>query len=283
MRSRVASAAISLVLSLFIAAMGTVICLASLPLLALSDTSLIDRAIDRSGYSEMLCGEIAAKWDNLAAICGIENRDELLALLTPDRVLDDSKSYFYAAYSGERLNEYSELRNSVYGIIDSYAREHDAHLILEEQLQANINELVDCCMEEYSSAVNVKFAPTALSAVRNSLPYLKAGIALASLLTAGLAVFIFLLQSRRKDTLYYLGISSLSVTLIFGLLCYLVEKNGYIKRIPFEKTALYYLITDCLNSMLNILKATALITAGLSLLILLAYVALSVLGIVKSR
>ena len=97
-------------------------------LCTVANPKMIDETIIKSDYVKPLKEEISAKWDNLAAICGMSERDELLALLTEEQIENHSREYFKNAYNGETI-DISPLKEKVFTVISDYAHENDWGLI----------------------------------------------------------------------------------------------------------------------------------------------------------
>lgn len=283
MKKRAPAVIISMILSLFSAVVIFAICIVALLKCTLLDENTVYRSLNNTDYTTMLSDEIKGKWDNLASICGVEDREELLALVTPELVLSDTKEYFRQSYADETPTENTDLRNRVYEIVEQYAKEHDAHLISDEELEKNINDLVDYCMDDYNSAVKVRFMPTVISSLnRLNTLLVSAAIACAVVLVL-FAVFTFFLQVRRRDTLYYMSISLLTNAVVFWAAHLVVMRNGYIERIPVAKTALYYLVTDYLRYCLAIIKNIAVILSVSAVVLIAIYISIGIVSYFRNK
>ncbi len=271
MKKQTLSTIISFVLALFLSFAVFTVVICSVFLCTLANPNVIDKTISQSDYAKPLKEEISAKWDNLAAICGMDERDVLLSLLTEERIENDSRKYFKMAYEGKTLDT-SNLKKEVYDIVSDYAHSHDLNLISAQELEQNINDLVTSCMEEYDRSVKIRLMTRAFGTIGKIRPTVLIALVISFLISAGIIVFIFYLQTDRKKTLFYLfsAFAANAVLYLFAVL--FTYLNNLINRIPIEESALYNLTVKYLNDTFTFITVTAVLLCIVSALVLAFYI-----------
>ena len=270
MKNRKLASLVSYILALFLTftLFATTVC--TVFLLTVANPKRIDNAILKSEYIKPLKDEIAYKWDNLAAICGMEERDELLALLTEERIETDSREYFKKAYSGENIDT-SALKEKVHKVVSDYAYKNDWGLISKAELEQNINDLVNSCMDEYDLSVKVRLIPKLLNTVTKYKKMAAIGLAGSAIISLGIIAFIFFLQADRRKTLFYV-FTALGANASLYLFMVLFDLSGdLINRIPIEASALHNLINGYLQSIFTLVIMSTILLLILSALALILY------------
>lgn len=270
MKNRKLASLISYILALFLTftLFATTVC--TVFLLTVANPKRIDNAILKSEYIKPLKDEIAYKWDNLAAICGMENRDELLALLTEEQIKNDSRKYFKKAYDGETIDT-SALKERVHKVVSDYAYKNDWGLISKAELEQNINDLVNSCMDEYDLSIKVKLMPKLLGATVRYKKIALIGFGAFAILSVGILVFIYFLQTNRRKTLFYAFTAFGANTFLYMFMVLFVLINDLIDRIPIEASALYNLVNKYIQDILNSVLMLTILLLIISVLTLILY------------
>ena len=264
------SSLISHILALFLTftLFGVTVC--ALILCTVANPKMLDDAILNSNYVKPLKQEISDKWDNLAAICGMEERDELLALLTEERIENDSREYFKKAYSGETIDT-AALKEKVHKVVSDYAYKNDWGLIPKAELEQNINDLVNSCMDEYDLSVKVRLIPKLLGTVAKYKKLAVIGFVGSAILSIGIMVFIFFLQHNRLKTAFYTFTDFGANSALYLFMVLFVLLGDLINRIPIEESALYNLASGYLQSIFTLVIIITVLLLILSALSLILY------------
>ncbi len=270
MKSNKLPSLISYVLALFLTftIFGAIFC--GIFLSTVANPQTIDNAILKSEYITPLKQEIYNKWDNLASICGMEDRSKLLALLTEEQIKTDSRQYFKNAYTNQTIDT-SLLKEKVHNIISDYAFQNDWGIISKAELEQNINDLVNSCMDEYNLSVKVKLVPKFFNLVAKYKKVALIGLVATSILSVGIIIFIYFLQSNRKKTLFYTFSAFGGNGLLYLFLVLFIKLNDLINRIPVEASALYNLINKYLQDILNQICVVTVLLLIISTLVLVLY------------
>lgn len=270
MKNRKLASLVSYILALFLTftLFATTVC--TVFLLTVANPKRIDNAILKSEYIKPLKDEIAYKWDNLAAICGMEERDELLALLTEERIENDSREYFKKAYSGETIDT-SALKETVHKVVSDYAYKNDWGLISKAELEQNINDLVNSCIDEYNLSVKVRLIPKLLSTVTKFKKFAAIGLTGSAILSLGIMVFIFFLQHNRRKTAFYAFTAFGANAFLYLFMVLFVLSGDLIDRIPIEASALYNLVNGYLQNIFTLVIISTILLLILSALSLILY------------
>ncbi len=264
------SSVFSYALAMLLCVLVFAVSLCVLFVLTVASPKAIDTAITQSDYVAPLRQEISAKWENLASICGMQETKPLLSLLNNERVENDCRQYFKNAYNGETLDTAS-LKNEVYRVVSDYAHKNDLGLISQAELEQNIKDLVNSCMDEYDRAVKIRFMPKLLNKAAKLTPTLLICLTALTLASVGIIIFIFYLQADRKKTLLYVFYALGGNALFYLFMLLFVWANDLIKRIPIEESALYNLSIKYLSNTLNSFILTAAILLIASAVILILY------------
>lgn len=232
-------------------------------------TALFD-SMQETDYAETLTSEIREKWDNLAAITGIQERTELLNLVTEQRVAVDSQTYYENAYLGQSVLDTDALRREVRTFVEEYVAGTDPWFVNEAELQQNITDLVDACIDEYALSVKIKLMPNVLGQMEKIASLLEKGMWVCAVMTLLLTVFLFFLQVRRRETLRYLFCAVAPTPILLLAACRFVKAEAYIYRLPMADSALKGMLEQYLEKILAMLQYIGEITV---------WVAMGVLGL----
>ncbi len=200
---------------------------------------LWQQAIQDSGYTDTLYEEIYGNWENLLLICGVQQPEEILSsILTQDAVSQQAQDYFAQAYTGEVTLDTTKLKQDLQDALHTYAAENDVYMTEQAELDANVQELVDVCISEYTNAVQLPLLPRLLSSVagmQSKLQLLQWCIGGACI---GLLVFVFFLQQRRRNVAYYGAIATATnAVLLLGGYGFVAGKQ-FLQRLPIGASAL---------------------------------------------
>lgn len=203
------------------------------------------------GYSQELYNEIKYKWENLLSITGVMEPESIMAVLTPELVREDTLKYLGSAYDGATDLDTTELKSQLEVKIRDYAYSNNIHATPEEELEQNITDLVNACIQDYRGAITVPLLPKILGAVSRITGYLKIGLYAAVAGGLVLLIFLFFLQQKRRETLYYATIATATDGVLLLGLTGLANHYELIARLPFEASALKTLISAYLQNLLD--------------------------------
>ncbi len=243
----------------------------------LCEQPLLTNTLLESGYCRQLYEEILYKWENLLSICGVpETENEtILQVLTPEGVKQDTLAYFEASYTGAPELDTQALEEGLEALIRSYAYKSDVSLSSQEELDRNITDLVDACMQDYHSCIQVPLMPRLLRKIAPLSQVLQWGILASGVGALALGVFLFFLQRKRADTLYYLGISVGSNAALILILYAFINGAQLIYRLPITESALRTFLLSYLGKLLEQFLLLGLCLLGIAAALGLSYFLIS--------
>lgn len=271
MKKTVLSKAISFLLSLLLATtlLGGFVC--AYIGQTVGDPRRIDEAAAESGYGDTLYGEIRDKWENLFAVSGIPDAEEMLSVLRKDTLMSDIRSYFAGAYQGQLIVDTQALEDALQEKLEAYVAGIEDADPEDLELQKNIRDLVAACADQYRLAVRIPMLHTVLGKVTRIRDLLAVAVAAAALFAVVLAVFLFFLQKPRADALYFGAVATVTDTvLLLGLRIF----AGWIRlvdRLPLAQSALRDLAQVYVADLLSVLTRWGIGFAVLSAALLAAY------------
>ncbi len=240
---------------------------------ALNPEALI-RVADESKYTEELYQEIYDSWDNLFAITGVSSPEPMLKVLTFEDVKNDAFSYLRSSYNGKGKISTEKIEKELDEKVREYVKSQGEEEISEE-VEKNIKELVLSCMGKYEKAIRIPLLPTVLSAAGKIKNYLIPAVIASFAFALVLVVFIFFLQKKRKETLYFLTISAATCALIFLGAAFLAEHYEIASRLPIEASALLTLLSNFIKLLIDEILLFGIVFAGAAVLLLAIYLILS--------
>ena len=233
---------------------------------------------EASGYAQELYGEIFDKWENLLVITGVSDTESILEVLTPEQVKKDAHLYLENAYAGNvETPDTESLENSLSEKVHAYAyRGEDPDPIPE--LEANIQELVSACMGEYRQSVQIRLLPKLLSALGSRRSLMKIGIFASAGIALFFCVFLFFLQKKKKEFLYYGAMATATGALILLGGCWFARYQQILNRLPFEDSAMKTLVVKFLETLLVYLRQLGDLYLAVTVLLLVLYLLFSLLA-----
>lgn len=283
-KKSVLTTAFSLILSLFLAIslFAGALCVYARGTLCRED--LLTDTLVHSGYPQQLYEEILYKWENLLSVCGVPESENgtILQVLTPEGVKQDTLTYFENSYKGGGKLDTQTLSDNLEALVRSYAYSNNIYMSSEEELDANIADLVEACIEEYHNSVQVPLMPRLLSKLPPLRNMLKWGALAAGAAAALFGVFLFFLQRRRANTLYYGGIATgTNAVLILGLYA-LAKGTQLVYRLPITESALRTFLIAYLERLLESFLLLGLLFFAITAALALIYFLICRLKTVKS-
>lgn len=278
-KKSILTAVFSLILSLFLAISLFAVALCVYARNTLCREDLMTDTLVRCGYSQQLYEEILYKWENLLAICGVPESENstILQVLTPEGVKQDTLTYFQNSYQGSGTLDTQPLSDNLEALVRSYAYSNNIYMSSEEELDANIADLVEACMEEYHNSVQVPLMPRLLS----KLPPLRNVLMWGTLATGAAAlvfgVFLFFLQKKRQNVLYYGGIATGTNAVLILALFALARGTQLIYRLPITESALRTFLIAYLERLLESFLLLGLLFLGITAVLALVYFLFSLL------
>lgn len=213
--------------------------------------SMLLQIAAESSYTQQLYDEIAYNWENLLSITGVETPEDMMAILTPEVVAQHALDYIENSYTGSAEPDLQQLRSDLDAKVREYAYSHNIYATPEAELDQNISDLVDACISEIQTAITIPLLPKLLGTV-NSYEQLPSKVFPALAVGCGiLALFLFFLQKKKQDTLYYITISMLTGGVIFIGIPKLVAHYNIIARLPIAESALKTLVSHYLQALVD--------------------------------
>ncbi len=251
MKKQILSTVFSTILSLFLAILLLAGSLCAYGhFVVCNPETLLDTSAS-SGYTQELYEQIQYSWENYLAISGVAEPEPILAVLTPEKVHKDVLAYIEASYTGTPHVDTDALRAQ----LDEKVREYVAGQLGDaepnEELEGNISELLNACMQAYTQAINIPVVPKILKTVYNVGKYMKPGALLAFGFSLLLTVFLFFIQRKRKNTLYFATIATATNALLLMGAVGLAKHYSLVARLPIDESALRTLLTSYLNLLLD--------------------------------
>lgn len=283
-KKSVLTKAFSLILSLFLAISLFAVALCVYARNTLCREELLTDTLVHSGYPQQLYEEILYKWENLLSVCGVPESENgtILQVLTPEGVKQDTLTYFENSYKGGGKLDTQTLSDNLEALVRSYAYSNNIYMSSEEELDANIADLVDACMEEYYNSVKIPLMPRLLSKLPPLRNMLKWGALAAGAAAALFGVFLFFLQKKRFNALYYGGIATgTNAVLILGLYA-LAKGTQLVYRLPITESALRTFLIAYLERLLESFLLLGLLFLAITAALALIYFLICRLKTVKS-
>ena len=206
---------------------------------------------EKSGYAQQVYDEIVYEWENLLSITGVETPEDIMVILTPELVEKDALGYISDSTKGSATLDTKELRNALNGKVRTYAYSHNIYATPTEELEQNISDLVDACMDEYESAITVPMLPRILGQIYGYTSLIPDIILISAVGYVLILLFLFFLQTKRENILYYMSISTATSAVIFVAIPYLAAHYDIVNRIPFAESSLRTLIATYLQDLLD--------------------------------
>ena len=228
--------------------------------------SLTDIAVSK-GYTQELYDQIVYAWENYMAITGVSEPDPIMTVLTPEKVQADVLEYINASEEIDTTTLRKQLEQKVREYVSNTIGEDD----LNAELEANINELVSACMQTYSQSITIPMLPKILSAASNIQRFLFPAGLFAFGFGLIISAFIFFLQRKRKNTLYYASIATATNAILFLAITCMAEYFSLIARLPIEESALRTLLTSYLQFLLDKLQIVGFAFLAATAMLLLVY------------
>ena len=223
------------------------------------------------GYSQELYDEIKYKWENLLSITGVTEPESIMEVLSPELVREDTLTYLRSAYQEKSDPNTAELKSQLESKIRDYAYSNNIHATPEKELEQNITDLVNACIQDYQGAIAIPLLPKLLGAVSGITAYLKVGLYATAAAALVLLVFIFFLQRMRRETLYYAAIATATNGVLLLGLNGLADHYELIARLPFEASALKSLISAYLQHLLDKLQLMGLAFLCVAVVLMLGF------------
>ena len=271
MKKSILTTVFSCILSLFLAIVLLAGSLCVYARRTVCEPEVLLQISQKCGYSQELYDEIKYKWENLLSITGVMEPESIMEVLSPELVREDTLKYLYGAYSRTSDLDTAELKSQLESKIRDYAYSNNIHATPEEELEQNITDLVNACMQDYRGAIAIPLLPKLLGAVSRIAGYLKNGLYAAAVAALVLLVFIFFLQRQRRETLYYATIATATNSVLLLALSGLAGHYELIARLPFEASALKTLISAYLQHLLDRLNTMGLIFLWVAVTLLLVF------------
>ena len=274
MKKKIISTIFGFVISLFLA----IVLLSGALCLFANNTvcapQYLTQIAEKSGFTDELYEEIRYDWENFISITGVEDPASIMPMLTKEQVSKDVLETLKSAYEGKSSLNTDELKTQLETKVREYAHSNNINATPEAELEENIADLVNACIEDYQQAVSIPLLPTILGAVGKVAPLLMPAAAATAVAALILLVFLFFLQTERKNTLYYAAISAGTNAVILIGLPALAAAYQIVKRLPFEASALKMLVTAYVQALLDQLQFTGLLFLGAAVLLIAVYVSL---------
>ena len=283
MKKTVLSAVFSCILSLFLA---LALLAGGLCVYASSTVCSPDLLTDLSrsgGYCEELYEEIRYDWENLLAITGVADPDPIMAVLTLEQVEADTISYITDSYTGSATINTEALEAGLREKVQTYVLSIVPNGEIDEELEKNINELITACISDYKNSVRIPALPKILGVVSKLTSYLTMGLWAAVAAVVVFLAFLFFLQRKRQDTLYFAAISTGTNAVLLLAATGLITHYQIVERLSIDVSALRTLLTGYLLALVNTLQEYGYLFLLITLLLLVAYLLTVVIPLLLQR
>lgn len=271
MKKKILSTTFSFVVSLFLA----IVFLAGTLCLFAGNTvcqpAYLTQIAESSGFTDELYEEIKYNWENLISITGVEDTASMMPMLTKEQVSNDVLAALENAYKGTSSLNTDELESQLEAKVRDYAYSNNIHATPESELNQNIDDLVSACIKDYRRAVSIPLLPTILGTVGKVSPILTPAATATAVAALILLVFLFFLQTERKNTLYYTAISAATNAVILIGLPALAAAYQIVKRLPVEASALKTLIIAYIQALLDQMQFIGFLFLGAAVLLIAVY------------
>ena len=266
----------SCILALFLAilALGAGLCHYGHTVVCNPDT-LQKIAVD-SGYTQQLYEEIVYDWENYLAITGVETPETIMVVLTQEQVDRDALQYISDAYTGKATVNTDALRSSLDSKVRQYAHSHNIYETPDEELEQNIQDLVDACIDDYTSAIAIPMLVKILSTIHRYGAMLLPCLIGLCIGNAVLLAFLFFLQKKKQDVLYYSAIATATGSIILLAIPKLAAHYNIVNRLPVSESAMKTLVKSYLETILNAIGSYGNIFLIATIILLALYIAITV-------
>lgn len=278
MKKQILSTVFSIVLALFLAfaLLAGSLCMFAKNIVCKPD--VLQQTVLSSGYTQELYEQIQYSWENYLAISGVSEPNPIMAILTPEKVREDALRYLENCYNGETVLNTDPIRADLEAKVREYVDGQLGYGVPDDELENNIRELLDACINTYRQALTIPMLPKILKTVSSLEKYTAPG----ALCTFGfgflLIVFLFFLQRKRQNTLYYASIATLTNALLLMGAVWLTRHYELIARLPIEESALRTLLISFLQIILDSLWKIGLIFLVSTLALLFLYLLCILVG-----
>ncbi len=242
MKKKILTSVFSFVLTLFLAFSLLVGSLAIYAENTLCSPEKLEKIGTKSGYTTELYDQIHSSWENLLAITGVTAPEPILAILTPSLVEKDALRYISDSFAGKADISTKELETALDGKIRDYVKGQGEEI--DEEVEKNIQELVSACIKKYEHGIRIPMLPKVLGAVSKLQKYLMPLAIGAFGFSLVLLVFLFFLQQKKKNILYYGAISASTGAMLLVGASFLSDHYELAKRLPLEESALRTLLSS---------------------------------------
>ena len=232
----------SCALSLFLAITGLGIGVCHFTQTILFNPNTLIQVAGDCGYTQQLHSEIAREWENLFAITGVENPEEMMSVLTRDIVNADSLNYIANAYAQTAAVRVQQLADQLTGKVREYAYSQTAQADRDGALEENINDLVNACIGAYKSAVEIPALNTILGTFSKIAGKLDLYACILSILLLAFMALMYFLQRKRTHTLYYMTISAAAGGIVLLGIPAITMQYNILARLPFSDSAVKTLL-----------------------------------------
>ena len=241
------STVFSYILALFLAITIFAGCMCDFAYKTVCDPEMLVTVADSCGYTSGLHEEIVYKWENLVSVTGIPDTDPFVQIVTQERVEESALSYLRNAYTGTAEIETQAIADELRNMVHEYAYGNNTYETPEAELDRNIENLVSACVNEYTNSIRVPMLPKLLSALSKLAPVLKNGPIICVAFSSLLIVFLFFLQNKRADVLFYFAVSTLANAVLLLGTSWLAMRYRVAERLPIAISALRTLAVSYVN------------------------------------
>lgn len=254
MKKKILRILFSCILSLFISILALALGLSHFAKDYVCNKAHIQSICETSNFTKELYEEIRYDWENLVSITGITEQNSILSVLTPQMVKNDATAFIISSYTGNATLNTETLRANLETKVREYASSHNINATPDAELEKNITDLVDACIEDYRMSVSIPTLPKILGNVSSLSSYLDTLILFAAVGIMLLLLFLLFIQRKKQDVFYYISVSGVTNAILLIGAMHLAGYYEIISRLPFADSALKTLISDYLQSLVNVLE-----------------------------
>lgn len=277
MKKTILSTVFSSILALFLALILLVGSLCVYANSTVCDPQLLANTARSSGYCTELYEEIKYDWEDLLAITGVSEPDPILAVLTQEQVEADAIAYITASYTGSAKLDTSALKSALDEKVRAYVIPITPNGNIDDELEQNINDLVSACIKDYESSIKIPALPKILGAVNKVGKFLTPGLWAVAVAGIVLLVFLFFLQKKWQDTLYFAAISTATNAVMLLSATGLAGYYKLTQRLPIDASALKTLLVSYLQKLLDTLQNYGTFFALITALLIMIYLLITLI------
>ncbi len=178
--------------------------------------------------------------------------------------------------------DFSELEKNITDFFDEFAKENN--IKLNDEFTEQLDKTIKAAEKDIESFANVYMLDYIEKSgihnkIRKVVPFIPYGThALYAVAAIGFIMMIILNKKQIKSALYWLSTSGLVASIIMLIPCIVIKSSDYFSHLVVRNDYIYYAVTGLLNDTVNCFMKYQLVILGGSVLIMVAYIAFSLMS-----